>query len=305
MKTTIIKLSFTLLFFQLLNNNFFSQELTPFKEGNNTGFKNEKGEVIIKPDFSNDNKFTDGFAKVKLESGYGIINTNGEVIVDFEVMFKSEADKRRRNPVLESVLKDKNLLLRHPLYGSFCILSKEGKVIKEWTDGNVSPFYGGEYMIHSVIKDVFEGERSYSTLEGVIDYNGVVIIEAKWAKIVHIKEDKFIVCSGSWVKFDEKTSLKIAKTIINAKASEKWCVFQLLGKWGIIDIKGNEIITPDFSFLFFNGNGGSSIVGSKICNGWQIILQDWRGESGARSSSIDWQGVNCNEITISLSEIGL
>lgn len=278
-----------------------AQELVPFKDGYNWGYKNEKGEIVIKPDFSNDSKFIDGFAKVKLESGYGIINSKGNVIVEFEVLFKDEVDKMLRKPVLQSVLKDKNLLLRHPFYGSFCILSMEGAIIKDWTIGNVSPLEGGEYLIYSKVDNVFEGDRRYNTQEGVIDHNGVVIIKASWTTIVHIKEDKFIVCNGNWVKFDEKTSLKIAKSMMNAKANEKWCVFQLQGKWGVIDINGKEILPLEFSFL----NYGNDFVGSKICNGWFIVLQDYRGSRGSRYSSIDWQGEKCNEITIPFSEIGL
>ena len=283
-----------------------AQTLTPFEDetSGKWGYKNDAGETVIDPQWDEAGEFMGDFASIEIEGWAisGIINRQGEVIANFGELFEIEEQKRA---VFEDVLAENNLLVRHPFYGSFCILDENGGIVKDWTQGNAEPTENGDVLIHTIEDDQFEGNRSYDTKVGLIDHNGKVILAPEYTFIQHVQGDRFIACKGEWKMYDEKESLKLMRKMISpVRKKEEWRVYRLEGSWGVIDVAGNEVLPFDYMVLR-KAYEEPEILGSKVCGGWYLIQQDNRGRQGARESLIQRDGTSCAELSIPFADLGL
>ncbi len=54
-----------------------AEMLFPFREGVRWGFKNAQGHVVIKPQYDSAGSFSEGLARVKINSKWGFVNGDG------------------------------------------------------------------------------------------------------------------------------------------------------------------------------------------------------------------------------------
>ena len=60
------------------------QTLIPFRDGNNWGYSDEKGNIIIEPEYEETNFFFSNIVAIKKHGKYGFINRQGILLTDFE-----------------------------------------------------------------------------------------------------------------------------------------------------------------------------------------------------------------------------
>jgi hypothetical protein len=70
----------------------FAQDLKPFKTDSLFGYKNENGQVIIKPQFQYATRFTYGYAIVAKNKKLGVINSNNDVLINYKYEFLQALD---------------------------------------------------------------------------------------------------------------------------------------------------------------------------------------------------------------------
>jgi hypothetical protein len=251
------KKHFSILFvFVFFSVNIFAQssqseKLNLMYENGKYGYYNEKGKVVIKPQFTLARKFSEGLAAVNtngLDNEWGFIDTTGKMkisaqfheVKDFSEGFAAVAIYDKKG-------------LYYPRTNS-TLLSLWGYIDKE---GNfvISPQYFHAFSFVNGAARFWTGPWASQDKYGIIDKTGKEIVEAKFDNISDDfyqglapfrigKKWGFVDTNGNIVieaKFDsaQRFSEGVAAVAIRNK-------YNIL-IWGFIDKDGKIVIEPNFS----------------------------------------------------------
>jgi len=218
-----------------------SQELIPYRKGDQWGFCKKDKTIIIQPEYDNAWPFENGLAKVEKDGRQGFINKRNKIVIPF--IYESCSQK-----------------------GGFIIVYKESKF-------GVIDLKGKEVI-----------ELNYDKISRLKDHSFEVTKDKK-AGLFNIKKFLFITNLNLTIpiEFDDIYTTNVSE-VVRVEKKEKWGLFTTEGqqltllnyenepdhelkfteglalvsvnnKWGFVDSKGEEVITPQFYELhpFHNG----------------------------------------------------
>lgn len=222
----------------------------PIKNGNDFGYVDWEGKIIINPQFASAGMFKNGIALVKTNGEdplYGFINEKGQYLI---------------NPTFKEATSFNEGI-------AFVVSENQApKAINE---------KGEEVFVLQNAQSVFgfsEGLAAFSiegkkgNKWGFVDTKGKTIIAPQFDG-VGMFSDGFcpVLLNGKWGYIDKigkiaiNTQFQDVQPFINGKA-----IVSSNGKYGVIDEKGTFVINPQFNFLFADGDDYVINSGGKI--GW-------------------------------------
>jgi hypothetical protein len=187
-----------LLFFLLLNcthpTDKAGSKLTPFEQDEKWGYKNESGQVAIKPRFTLANDFSvEGIAAVLDDTGWAYINTKGKIIIR-PFSFDNGPDYFREG------------LARFARDGKFGFFDKAGKVVIKPRFDFATPFQEGLAAICQGCKEKLVGEHGF--MEGgnwgYINQQGETVIPLQFEEArSFINGQAEVKHDGKWIRIDK------------------------------------------------------------------------------------------------------
>ncbi|CAN1548134.1 WG containing repeat [Flavobacteriaceae bacterium] len=188
------------------------------------GFKNLKGEVIIKPEYVEAHEFNEGLAAVKKLGKWGFINTSDEVIIPLNKTNVSDFSEGLA-VVTENghqVFYNKNNQIAVPNTKKYIQIESFSEGLAavesdnwEWgfidKSGNeiiptqfelVNKFSNGMAVVHKIIKKGEYGHPPLKSLQGYINNKGKLIIDYKYYYASHFKEGFANVSDNSFITAD-------------------------------------------------------------------------------------------------------
>jgi hypothetical protein len=115
------------------------ETLTPFQSAGKWGYMNEQSEIIIPAKYENASKFSEGLAKVKLNTRWGFIDSDGR-----EVILCLYDEVRDFYEGVVAVKRDKTYVFGHDTWG---FVDKSGKEIIQPKYWQVGDFSGGVALV--------------------------------------------------------------------------------------------------------------------------------------------------------------
>ncbi|TCK93351.1 WG repeat protein [Natranaerovirga hydrolytica] len=211
---------------------YFADNRLPVYKGNQYGYIDRKGELVIKPNYSLGLPFNEGIAAVrKNRSGnWGYIDVNGEIVVPLEY-------DNYGNRFLDGVLLRKNDVFHY--YNL-----KNQKVEKEFV-GYEDMMVVDEHLIAVKVDHQW----------GIMDYDEAVIIPTIYEEVGVFNEGMVPVkLNGSW-GFVNETGEAIIDFEYDTVSSfnNKGAVVSQNGQYGIIDKAGDYIAPLEYDHIgYFN-----------------------------------------------------
>ncbi len=200
------------------------------------GFINTKGDWVIQPQFNAVGQFTDGLARVSKDGNWGYIDKNGKIAI---------------TPIYDLCYEFENGYAQAQKKGKWGIINKKG----EWI---IAPTY---YDLTNVSKDKILATKKdlYTTPWEIMDLKEKKLSDSTFDRVKDFNEglapardknDKygFINSKGQWI---------IQPQFTNAEPfAEGLAAVEIdYGNWGFIDASGKVVIEPkyDRSASFING----------------------------------------------------
>lgn len=144
------------------------------KRSEKWGYVNDKGEKIIPFKYDNAGNFSEGLARVKLDSKYGYINKMGDMVVPLKY--------DNANDFVEG-------LARVKINGKYGYIDKNGDDVIQAIYDNASDFLDGLAVVGR--------KNSVNFNYGCIDKNGTLVTPMKYASIFPFSEGMAKVATGS------------------------------------------------------------------------------------------------------------
>ncbi|MBP7508585.1 MAG: WG repeat-containing protein [Prolixibacteraceae bacterium] len=218
--------------------------LIPYRAGNKWGYCDSTKNVIIECKFDDALPFHNGFAKVKIERAWGLINEFGKKILEPWYEKPNDID----------ILSSECIIARSSIY------DKTGHEIER----SIEHFERhDQYLIVSKNYSKFNkhGICKYSTKYGVITHLGKFLIKIEYNYISACyaiqwnNKDKELF--GFHVRRTKDGFIdKLGRTLIHCDYNNLGCnkfsdflIFSLDGKMGVYDIEGNNLLPPKYDSL--------------------------------------------------------
>lgn len=268
-KTTLISV-----FVFFLSSLCFSQNSTlfPISENGKTGYIDNTGKVLIKPQFDAGRDFSEGFAPVLFGEDWGYIDETGKIVIKpqfFQISGFSDG-------IASVGVYFENRKIIKSKIGYYSYINKSGKLITKQKFGVAFGFSEGLAQVltedykHGIIDktgniifyfDIYnnqfsEGFAMFKTRgnmpdsrTGFIDNTGKITIEAKFESGEDFSEGLACVYSDKGAGYiDTKGNVVIDFKFKYCRSfSEGLAAVYIDDKWGYIDKKGNFIIKPQFA----------------------------------------------------------
>ncbi len=233
------------------------ENLIKFQDENNlNGYKNDKGEIIVKPIYKNASVFNQGLALVSTDQGWTIIDNNGNQIVDFGGI----------PGAIYSNLEYE--YIRHKVNDKWGFVDRKGNVVIDYQYVDSKDFNEGLAPVK--IKNKW----------GFIDIENKLVIKPIYEN-VHLFSDSLaaIQLNGKWGFIDKKGNLIIEPKYTSVYSfSEGLCAVNTHpfnsanGGWAneVIDKNGKVIFTGEFYIFSGYSNGianyweGSDFTGKNV-----------------------------------------
>ncbi len=171
-----------------------SSKLVPFSQGEKWGYKNENGQVAIKPQFFLANDFSaEGIATVIDDTGWAYINTKGTIVIR-PFLFDNGPDDFQEG------------LARFTSNNKFGFFDKTGKVVIEPRFDFVTPFQEGLAAICQGCKEELVGEHGFMEggSWGYINQQGETVIPPKFEEArSFINGQAEVKRDGKWIRIDK------------------------------------------------------------------------------------------------------
>lgn len=229
-----------------------SVKLIPVANGNQFGYIDWDGKIVINPQFSEANLFKDGVALIKTsgkDALYGYIDTKGTYVINPQYLYATDFE-------------DGIALTVKPNEYPKGINTKAEMVFELKNAQSVTNFSEG--------LAAFSTESDEGLKWGFIDNKGTTVITPQFQNVEKFSDGKAAVSNkeGKWGYID-----KTGKILINnqfAKAgvfnNGKAVVYDSSGKAGLIDESGTYKINPQFQQMIPDGNKFLVESGGKM--GW-------------------------------------
>ena len=224
------------------------ENLIKFQDENNlNGYKNDKGEIVVKPIYKNASVFNQGLALVSTDQGWTIIDNKGNQIVDFGGI----------PGAIYSNLEYK--YIRHKKNNKWGFIDRKGNIVIDYQYKDTKDFNEGlapvkiknkwgfinsenKLIIQPIYENVHLFSNSLAAVQlndkwGFIDKEGNQVIEPKYTSVYNFSEG---LCAVNTRRFDMAN-----------------------GGWAneVIDKSGKVIFTGEFYFFSGYSNG--------IANYWE------------------------------------
>ncbi|MBE9201637.1 MULTISPECIES: WG repeat-containing protein [unclassified Nodularia (in: cyanobacteria)] len=222
--------------------------LRPFNQGNKWGYKNQKGEVIIAPNFNEASQFNNGIAQVKIDGEIHHIDETGTIIqlqfIQAEELSHEMSVSAFSDP-LANPQKELENLPNLPLdLKRFKHREKHGYKNKL-----------GKIVIPAQFSKAYEFSEGLALVKidlhwGYINLTGKLVINNKfdWAECFSqgISRVKFGNKYG-YINLSGKAIIPVKYDYIE-KFSENLAAVKVGKKWGYINLSGQLVIFPQFDY---------------------------------------------------------
>lgn len=229
-----------------------SVKLIPVANGNQFGYIDWDGKIVINPQFAEANLFKDGMALIKTsgkESQYGYIDTKGTYIINPQYLYATDFE----DGIALTVKTNEYPKGINPK-GEVVFEIKNAQSVKNFSEGLAA------YSIESV-----EGVKW-----GFIDNKGTTIITPQFFDVGKYSDGKCAVCNkdGKWGYIDKMGKILINNQFTNAGIFKNGnaVIYDTSGKAGLIDDTGKYLINPQFQQMIPDGNKFLVESGGKM--GW-------------------------------------
>ena len=169
--------------------------LVPFEEGNVWGYRNARGEPILKPRFIIAGPFSaQGMAAVVDEKGWAYIDPSGHVLIRPYVIDNGPDDFKEG-------------LARFRTKGIFGFFNESGTVVIKPQFDFAGPFQNGRAPVCEGCREEREGEYTWFTggRWGFIDIMGKIVIPLTFDEVEAFKKGKARVRQkGQWIFIDRE-----------------------------------------------------------------------------------------------------
>ena len=204
----------------------FSSNLIRFKLNAKDGYVNTKGEIVIKPQFSSSNNFSEGLAafRMELHDKWGFINEDGEIVI---------------KPQFDYAYGFGNGLAAVEVNNKWGFIDKTGKfAIKPQFDSGAH-FYNGT------------ASEQIGDKHGLINKNGVFIIPPKFENILFFNKEgeglALAKLNGKYGFINKAGEFIIKPQFIDASGfCDGLAPVKINDKWGFINKTGKFVIKPQY-----------------------------------------------------------
>ena len=213
--------------------NLFNENLVCFQKGDEWGYANKKGKVVIKAKFEEAYAFAEnGLALVKDDGEYGFINKRGEIVIKTKYV---DATGFYENGLAVVMNKD----------GEVGAINKKGKTVVDFKYSYIGEF--NEHGTAVVAKTDDDGTTRY----GVVNSKGDLVFPVKYEAIMNPNKSGATVAkvgeewgvlkkNGEWAikpKFDSATAFD----------DNNLSIVQIGEEYGIVNNKGKVILAPKYA----------------------------------------------------------
>lgn len=237
-----------------------SYALVAVLENDKWGFVDSLGQDVIAPKYDHDESygtgdcptFIDGYAAVKLNGNYGMIDLSGKVVLPFDYWYFEEVF--RDSPAVYYVAR-KNL---GELSGPDELLSTKGEKLIDKEYYSLAEF--GDSM--AVVYDGVYGNFK----RGVYDLKVKrEVFSGDYDEISYLAQNRFMVRKdGKWGCFDRNGKQVFDFKYDEVDAFSNGAARVKLGdKWGFVKLDGSVLVTPKYNSVYPFGKDRLAVV----CNG--------------------------------------
>jgi hypothetical protein len=242
---------------QFTDADKFSEGLAAVETKGKWGYIDVNGKFIVKPQFEGRGEFTEGLAAVKLNGKWGFINTKGKFVI---------------NPQFEHVGPFSNGLAGAKLSDTWGYVDKNGQFV-------INPQFDIAYRFHvdglAIVK--LNGKWGY------IEKNGQFVIKPQFDHAESFSNGLAVVGLNGKLGYIDKTGQFVVKPQFNSAhpfSNNGVAQVSLNGHWRYIDIYGNIYTTYDEAtaamkeqtYLVKIGESYGSFM-KRIIPSWEIYLQ--------------------------------
>lgn len=232
--------------------------LIPFEIDEKWGYINKKGKIVIKHQFDEADKFTEGLARVQIGLKSGFIDSTGKYVIEPIYTFAFSFSEG-----LAVVGKDMD--------SAWFYIDNKGKTVIEpnprfnW----IGPFQNGLAQFSMNIGgNTFD---TYDARNGFIDKTGKIVIEPKFTNAENFSKGIALIADAKPNKntqayFNKKAFIDTKGNVVtpffdNAEGfSEGLAAVEINYRWGFIDKTGNLVIAPQFDFISREFSQGIAFV---------------------------------------------
>jgi hypothetical protein len=229
-----------------LNECVEADKLFPIVKGLKFGYINNKGQVVVKPQFDFADSFYDGMGRVEKDGKFGFINSVAKIVVFPQYNMVS--------PFSDGLASVKIPDGTCTLCGEWAFINKDGQVvIRMGPITGKSPYIGdfsegfASFMIEEKNGDIYT-----ITPYGFIDKSGNIAIPAKFGIVGDFHEGlasfakDFMRYSGyGFINTKGEIVIETCFSSVGQFKDGLACV-KFQGKWGFIDNTGKFVIEPQF-----------------------------------------------------------
>ncbi|TLT06618.1 WG repeat-containing protein [Aliarcobacter thereius] len=265
----------------------------PKLEGDKYGYVNKQQKFVIAPEFHEAKDFHNGYAVVVKNGFYGLINTQGEMVIEPQYTYSSSVSKQGTlivsddwgrsyliNLKNEKIIGDEYIylwFLSDYIRVNYDYISFMKGNIRGLLDKNLKPIYQSErYFVTKIIDDNYfiiddvENDSKYS--QGLIDKSGKVILDANY-KLVSRKDGLLYVEKDGkegLANLNGEFVLDVKYQIIAGNFGYPAINFvKIDDKWGTVDQTGKYIIEPQYEDIdTYNEHGIAAIYKDRV---WSLI----------------------------------
>lgn len=261
---------FFILIFCFSEQELSAQELIPFQSNGFYGYKNEVGEVKIKPQYQYARKFVENYAVIAKNDSLGVIDKQNNLIIPTKYNY------------LRYIGHDKFVFgYRAKYFGEYNlgIITSQNKIIVEPKYYDISP-KADFFVVNKQSYKIIESSGIYDTREiinkyGVIDSLGNVILEPDFSWIDFLSND-FVIArkelNGNYALFNNKfKQLTEFKYMVIGEFYDGLSKVRDGDYFGYINKKGEEVIKCqyDLNYIFIDSlaiarkNGKAGVINTK------------------------------------------
>jgi hypothetical protein len=255
--------------------------LIPFEQNEKWGYINNKGKIIIKPQFERAEPFSEGLAAVDDGSKHGFINAAGKFVIEPQYELANSFSEGLA-PVAKKI------------GGPWGYIDSKGNTIIAPRFHWAYPFHDGMAMVGIID---LESKTPHWAKMGYIDKTGSIIIEPRYDYAMHFFEGMALIADDK--PYPGYDAIQNRKAFIDKKGnrvtdyfddadsfSEGLAAVKINRLWGYIDETGTIVIPPIYKIAPTFSEGFAPVT----CENGKDAFIDKKGTriTECAFESIDW-----------------